>query len=81
MLINRRPGVDVCPMSTSLRTVIDSGDYYVDPDAVADAMLRRARAYARMPLAPSEVLVPADLFEDAALGPDKLQALALEDCA
>ena len=68
-------------MSTSLRTVIDRGDYYIDPEAVADAMLRRARADARMPLAPSKVLVPADLFEDAALGPDKLQTLAFEDCA
>ena len=68
-------------MSTSLRRVIDSGDYYVDPDAVAEAMLRRAQADARMPLAPSEVLVPADLFEDSALGADELHALALEHCA
>ena len=81
ILIHRGGGADVCPMSTILRRVIESGDYYVDPDAVADAMLRRARAYARMPLAPSKVLVPADLFEDAALGPDKLQTLAFEDCA
>ena len=71
----------MCPMSASLRMVIDSGDYTVDPDAVAEAMLRRARADARVPLVPSKVLVPADLFEDAALGPDKLQTLAFEDCA
>ena len=71
----------MCPMSASLRMVIDSGDYTVDPDAVAEAMLRRARADARVPLVPSKVLVPADLFEDQALGPDKLHALALENCA
>ena len=68
-------------MSASLRRVIDSGDYYVDPDAVAEAMLRRARPDARIPLVPSQVLVPADLFEDPALGTDKLGALTLEDCA
>lgn len=68
-------------MRTSLRRVIDSGDYYVDPDAVAEAMLRRARAHARMPLVQSQVLIPADLFEDPAVGAHELQSLALEDCA
>lgn len=68
-------------MRPSLRRVIDSGDYAVDPDAVAEAMLRRARADARIPPVPSEVLVPAQLFEDPALGPDELRAIALENCA
>ena len=68
-------------MSAALRRVIDSGDYYVDPDAVAEAMLRRARPDALMPLVPSQVLIPADLFEDPALGPDKLRALTRENCA
>ncbi len=67
-------------MSTSLRRGIDNGDYHVDPDAVAEAMLRRARA-ARMPLVPSQVLIPVDLFEDSTVRPDKLHALPFEDCA
>ena len=68
-------------MSASLRIAIARGDYTVDPDAVAEAMLRRARAGARIPLVPSEVLVPVHLFEDLPLCADKLRALTGENCA
>lgn len=65
-------------MSTSLRSAIDSGDYRVDPAAVAEAILRRTHGFGDVPTVPSEVLVPADLFEDLAPGPDQLNALALD---
>lgn len=63
-------------MSTRLRRAIDSGNYHVDPDAVAKAILRAARGFGHAPVVPSQVLVPADLFDDPAPGPDQLQALA-----
>ncbi len=80
ILIHRIAVVDVWRMSR-LRRAIDSGEYRVDPDAVADAMLRRARTDAHIPCVPSKVLVPADRFEDPALGPDEPHALSLDDRA
>lgn len=65
-------------MRASLRRAIDGGDYRVDPDAVAEAILRRARRFGQPPDAPSVVLVPADLFEDRPRGPGQLDALALD---
>lgn len=66
-------------MSTSLRRAIDSGDYRVDPDAVADAILRRYRARARARAAElaSEVLVPTQPLETS---PSKTaQAMSPDD--
>ena len=68
-------------MSTTLRMVIDSGNYLVDPDAVAEAILRRARARPPLPVAPLEVLVPAQLFQDLAPRPGELDATALDHIA
>lgn len=51
-------------MSDALRTAIDRGDYSVDAEAVALAMIARAHALrtARRSV-PSEVLVAADRIE------------------
>ena len=66
-------------MSTSLRRAIDSGDYLIDPDAVADAILRRARARARAARPASEVLVPPQLFETSPPEPSQLGAMSPDD--
>lgn len=68
-------------MSTTLRMAIDSGAYFVDPDAVAEAILRRARAGPPPPLAASIVLVPADLFQDPAPRAGELDAVAFDHIA
>ncbi len=62
----------------SLHPAIDSGSYRVDPDAVAAAILRRVCDPPDLPRAPSEVLVPAHLFEDAPARPDQLHPLILD---
>ena len=68
-------------MSTSLRRAIDSGDYRVDPDAVADAILRRslARARARAVQPASEVLVAAQTRESSLPDPAQLSAMSPDD--
>ena len=81
ILNHRIAVVDAWRMSTRLRRTIDSGEYRVDPDAVADAMLRHLRADAPIPLGPSTVLVPVDLFEDLTPGSHERHVLALDDCA
>ena len=70
-------------MSMSLRRAIDSGDYLVDPDVVADAILRHTRARARALAArpASEVLVSTQLLEALAPGPAKLHAVSPDDPA
>jgi hypothetical protein len=66
-------------MSTSLRRAIDSGDYLVDPDAVADAILRRARARTRAARPASEVLVAAQLLEISPHESPQLDAMSPDD--
>jgi hypothetical protein len=66
-------------MSTSLRRAIDSGDYLVDPDAVADAILRRARSRAEAARPASEVLVSAQLLETSPPEPAQLGAMSPDD--
>ena len=68
-------------MGTSLRRAIDSGEYLVDPDAVADAILRRARARARAVAArpPSEVLVSAQRLEALLPDPPEVSAMSPDD--
>ena len=69
-------------MSQSLRQTIASGDYRVDPDAVAVAMLDRARALREARRAVrSEVLVPADGIEIRRLGAREADARPLEGAA
>jgi len=75
LLIALARPADAWHMDTSLRTTLDSGTYEVDPGAVAEAILRRAHDFGEVPFIPSQVLVPADLFEEHALGPDQLDAL------
>lgn len=64
-----------------LHKAVASGEYQVDPDAVADAILRRMREVDEVPLAPSQVLVPAHLFEDVPARADQLQPVAFDDAA
>ena len=65
-------------MSASLRRAIDSGDYFVDPDAVADAILRRARSRAEAARPASEVLVSAQPL-DKPPEPVQLGAMSPDD--
>ncbi len=64
-------------MGTSLRRAIDSGEYLVDPDAVADAILRRALALTVG--RPSEMLVSAQLLEIPSPEPPQLDAMSPDD--
>lgn len=68
-------------MSTSLRRAIESGDYLVDANAVADAILRRAwaRSRARAAHPASEVLVPAQLPQSSFTEPSQPDPLSLDD--
>lgn len=66
-------------MSTSLRQAIDSGDYFIDPDAVADAILRRARAQALAARPASEVLVSTQLLDIPSPEPSQLDAMSPDD--
>lgn len=66
-------------MSTSLRRAIDSGDYLVDPDAVADAILRRIRARALAARPASEVLVSTQLLEIPPTETPQLSAMSPDD--
>jgi hypothetical protein len=68
-------------MKTDLPREITEGEYRVDPDAVAFAILRRGIHFAPVPVMPSTVLVPAELFEDCPTGAEKLHVLALTDAS
>jgi len=70
--------VDASRMNTSVCRATYSTDYHVDPHAVAEAILARAHDFGDVPVIPSQVLVPADLFDDTAPGPDQLHAPALD---
>jgi len=63
-------------MSQDLRHRLASGEYRVDADAVAQAMITRARALrvARRGSSCSEVLVAADRIEVRRIGPCEPQA-------
>jgi hypothetical protein len=66
-------------MRTSLRRAIDSGDYCVDPDAVADAILRRAHARHLAARPASKVLVSAQLLETSVPETAQLDAMSPDD--
>ncbi len=66
-------------MSTSLRRAIHSGDYIVDPDVVADAILRRARGRLWATRPASEVLVSPQLLETLPPEPSQLGAMSPDD--
>ena len=66
-------------MSMSLRQAIDTGDYEVDADAVAEAIVHRVRS--RGARLTSEVLVPPKLLELAFTRPSQLDAGPLDDPA
>jgi len=80
-LIYARIPADALDMNTRLRIAIDSGNYSIDADAVAEAILRRSWGHPPLPVSPSRVLVPAHLFEDPAPRPGELDAVALEGTA
>lgn len=68
-------------MNASLLRDIGGGDYTVDPDAVARAILRQGIQFGPVPVMPSEVLVPVQMFDEHAPGAGDLQAVALDDGA
>lgn len=70
-------------MTDGLRHAIASGEYRVDPDAVAAAMLTRARALrlARRAYARSEMLVAGEAIEVRRAGARKAESLPLEGAA
>lgn len=70
-------------MNDRLRQAIVSGEYRVDPDAVAAAMIARAHAarVARRACARSEVLVAGDAIEVRRAGSGEAQALPCEGAA
>ena len=70
---------DACRMSTRLRRAIESGDYLVDPDAVADAILRRARTRGLAARPVSAVLVSAQRLETSPPEPAQVDAMSPDD--
>ena len=70
-------------MSDGLRHAIASGEYRVDADAVAEAMLLRARTLrlVRSAYARSEMLVAGDSIELRRAGTGEGQSLPLEGAA
>jgi Anti-sigma-28 factor, FlgM len=70
-------------MSDALRHAIANGEYRVDVDAVAAAMIARAHALrsARRACTPSEMLVAGDSLELRRVGSGEVQALPLEGAA
>ena len=66
-------------MGTSLRRAIDSGEYSVDADAVADAILRRARARALATHSASEVLISGEPLEALLPDPPQVSAMSPDD--
>ena len=63
-------------MSNELRRRLAAGEYRVDADAVAQAMVTRARALrvARRGSSCSQVLVAADRIEIRRIGPCELES-------
>jgi hypothetical protein len=74
---------DHCPMKDGLRHAIANGEYRIDPDVVAAAMIARAHAarVARRALARSEVLVAGDALELCRADSGECQSLPLEGAA
>jgi hypothetical protein len=75
--------VETVAMIDALRLEIARGDYRVDPNAVAAAMIARAqalRAACRRAYG-SEMLVAADEIEIRCLAPDEANARPLEGAA
>lgn len=70
-------------MSDALRQAIERGEYEVDPDAVAEAMLTRARALrlVRQAYACSQVLEAGDSIETGRAGSCEGKTLPLEGAA
>lgn len=70
-------------MSRDLRNKLASGEYRVDADAVAQAMVTRARALhvARNGSSCSQVLVAPDRIEVRRIGPCEPQALPIQRTA
>jgi len=77
------PPADHSKMSQDLRSRLAAGEYSVDADAVAQAMLTRALALrvARHGSTCSEVLVAADRIEIRRIGPPEAQALPIQRTA
>ena len=73
---------DSSTVITRLRQAIDSGEYCVDPDAVAEAILRRARDRARTARAAlSAVLVSPEPRAKPATGSPQLHTPPFDDAA
>ena len=70
-------------MSEALRQTIDRGDYEVNPEAVALAMIGRARALraARRDALCSEVLIPVESIEIRRLRSIEVDVCSLEGAA
>ena len=70
-------------MSDALRQAIERGEYRVDPDAVAAAIVARARTLrvARQAYARSAMLVAGDSIEIRRIGSSEAQSLPLEGAA
>jgi hypothetical protein len=68
-------------MKRHLKRQLEEGEYRVDPDAVAFAILRRGIHFAPVPVMPSQVLVPADMFEESSPASEQLHVLACSDGA
>jgi Anti-sigma-28 factor, FlgM len=70
-------------MDDALRQAIASGDYRVDVEAVAVAMIARAQALrsARRSALRSEMLVAVEGIEIRRLGADKAEPCSLEGAA
>lgn len=72
---------DSSTVTTRLRRAIDSGDYRIDPNAVAEAILRRARDRARAAhAARSAVLVSLEGTQPSA-GGAQLEPPSFDDAA
>jgi hypothetical protein len=70
-------------MSQDLRSRLASGEYRIDADAVAQAMVTRARALhiARRGSSCSQVLVAPDRIEVRRIGPCEPQSLPFQRTA
>jgi hypothetical protein len=70
-------------MSQAVRQAVARGDYDVDPEAVASAMIARALALraARGHASCSEVLIAADRIEIRRTGAEEMNSCPLEGAA
>jgi hypothetical protein len=77
------PAADPQGMSSAVRDAVARGEYEVDTDALALAMLTRARALrvARRGSSCSQVLIAADRIEIRRVGSCEPQSVALERSA